>query len=172
MQMQRLLLLAAASTSFLFAQEITIWPFPVSDVSPELRQYLNLTDAQANALRDVRKSKEDAERAVYEQARQKQNALDQLLNSNSADYTQIGRLTVEIRDLYKKLPVSGEPYRTQALNVLNQEQRNRLPALTAALLLQTAAYDATNFSLIDLPNVPGRPVPLTGSAPGASATAP
>src|SRR5262245_20324153 len=53
-----------------------IYPSAVVQPAQALRQYLNLTEAQANALQEVQKSRSEAERAIYEQIRQKQTALN------------------------------------------------------------------------------------------------
>ena len=77
------------------------------------------------------------------------------MKSPTADAFQVGRLTLEIRDLQKKLPLTGEPYRTNALNVLNALQKSKLPALTQALQTATPAYQAVSLNLIDAPQRPG-----------------
>ena len=171
--LKRIILISAAAASLAFAQDTAgqgtalIFPPPIAQPGQALRQFLNLTDAQVQALQTVMANKNRAEQAVFEEARQKQVALDALMRSNSTDYLQIGRLTVEIRDIYKKLPLSGEPYKSQALAVLSAEQRAKLPTLTNALNLMGAANDAAFFNLIDRPQTPDRPIILGGIAADA-----
>ena len=155
-KLKRLFILAIGTAAFILAQEPgagtpMIYPPPVSEPGSALREFLNLSPAQSAALQDVQKSKRDAQQAVFNEMNQKQTALDNLLRSGSTDYVQIGRLTVELRDLQKKLPASGEPYRTRALSVLTQDQRAKLPVLVNALELQWPANDAVTWNLIDPP---------------------
>ena len=175
--LKRILLISAAAASFATGQTpetpvISIYPPPIMRPGESLRAYLNLTDAQSQALQTVLAAKNRAEQAIYEEARQKQIQLDNLMRNSSTDYLLIGRLTVEIRDIYKKLPLSAEPYRSQALAVLSPDQRAKLPALSNALTLMPAANDAVFFSLIDRPQVPDGPIilglPERTAAPEAS----
>lgn len=158
-KLKRLLVLAVAGAALAIGQDrgdattSLIYLPPVSEPGRALREYLNLTPAQVTALQDVQKSRRDAEQAIYNELRQKYTALNNLNQSGSTDYLQIGRLTVEIRELQKKLPISGEPYRTRALAVLSADQRAKLPALANALQLQWPANDAVNWNLLDRPPV-------------------
>ena len=148
------LLLAAAS--IVPAQDVTILPYPLPNQRfDELRTYLTLTDTQVTALQQVMQSKSDAENAIYKSIREKYEALNNLLNSSNPDAFQVGRLTLEIRDLQKRVPLSGEPYRTSALNILNAGQKTRLPALVQAMQMATTAYQAVTLNLIDQPRRPG-----------------
>ncbi|HEU0139722.1 MAG TPA: periplasmic heavy metal sensor [Bryobacteraceae bacterium] len=172
MNLKRTLMIALGSAGFLLAQDTavvrpSIYPPPDREPARALKEYLNLTEAQAQALQNVQKSRQEAEQVIYEQMRQKQLALDSLLQSGSTDYTQIGRLLAEIRDLQKKLPISGEPYRTQALSVLSQEQRLKLPALVDVLKLQTPANDAVFWNLIDRPEQEPEPPIILGGREAA-----
>ncbi|MBL8173649.1 MAG: hypothetical protein JNK48_03210 [Bryobacterales bacterium] len=143
-------LLAAAL--FLPAQDATILPYPYPNARfEELKSYLTLSDTQVTALQQVNQSKQDAENVVYRSIREKYEALNNALNSANADALLVGRLTLEIRDLQKKVPIGGEPYRTNALNVLNATQKAKLPALTQALQMGTTAYQAVSLNLIDQP---------------------
>jgi Spy/CpxP family protein refolding chaperone len=171
-RVKRLLILAVGGAALLSAQDSSltvpvIYPPPVLEPVQPLRQYLNLTAAQVSALQEVQKSRQTAEQAVYEEMRQKYQALENLLASGSTDYQQIGRINVELRQLQKKLPVSGEPYRTRALAVLSPDQRTKLPALANALQLQWPANDAVFWNLLDRPETPGgdpRILPAPGPA--------
>ena len=141
---------------FLPAQDATILPYPMPEARyAELKSFLSLTDTQMTALQQVMQTKADAENTIYKSIREKYEALNNLMKSPTADAFQVGRLTLEIRDLQKKLPLTGEPYRTNALNVLNALQKSKLPALTQALQTATPAYQAVSLNLIDAPQRPG-----------------
>lgn len=169
--MKRFLMLALAGGALLVGQEPgggstpMIYPPPVFEPARALREFLNLTPAQVTALQEVQKSKREAEQAVFEELRQKQAAIENLLRNGSTDYSQIGRQTVELRDLQKKIPVSGEPYRTRALAVLSADQRAKLPVLVNALTLQWPANEAVTWNLVDRPDVPMDPIILPAIEP-------
>lgn len=134
------------------------FPFPVND---QLKSYLNLTDGQIAGLQQVQTRKHEAEKKVYDEISEKSRTLSGLLQNNSTDAARIGQLMIDIQRLQKQVPVQGEPYRSQSLAVLSQEQRSKLPALVQAMQLQQAAWQAVTFNLIDAPQTVGpRPVPL------------
>lgn len=138
------------------AQDVTILPYPLpASRFEELKSFLALSDTQVMALQQVMQSKADAENAIYRSIREKYEALNNILGSPAPDAFQVGRLTLEIRDLQKKVPLTGEPYRTNALNVLTAAQKQKLPALTQALQTATPAYQAVSLNLIDQPQRPG-----------------
>jgi Spy/CpxP family protein refolding chaperone len=119
---------------------------------------LTLTDTQVRALTDVQNRKGEAERVIYQQLAEKERALSELLNNNSNDALRIGQLMVEINQIRKKLPINGEPYRSDALNVLTVDQKAKLPALVNAMKLQSAGWQAISLNLIDSPEQ--QPIPL------------
>lgn len=169
-KLKRWLVLAVGGAALLSAQDSgltvpVIYPPPNMEPGRALREYLTLTPAQITALQEVQKSKQTAEQAIFEEMRQKYAALENLLSSGSTDYTQIGRLNVELRGLQKKLPVSGETYRTRALAALSAEQRAKLPALSNALQLQWPANDAVFWSLLEQPASPDDPRILPAPMP-------
>ncbi len=150
---------AILGTSLLSAQIVSPLP-PIPAPSTALKQYLGLSDTQMQALLDLQKSRAAADQAIYKQINEKQMAINSLLAAGSNDTLQIGQLTLDIYNLRKGLPTSGTQFRDPALAILTPDQRNRLPALTAALQLQQAAYQAIGLNLID-PVSPPRILPLT-----------
>jgi Spy/CpxP family protein refolding chaperone len=127
-----------------------------------LRQYLTLSDAQVGSLQQIQQQRQNAERAVYEQIRERQVQLNTLLRQGSNDAANIGRLMVEINNLQRQLPLPGTGYRSQALAILTEAQKTKLPALVEALRLGLAGNEAVNLNLIDRPpsQIQPRPVPL------------
>lgn len=132
-----------------------IFPPPVSAYD-ELKQFVGLSDAQIEQLRAIAAEKDKAIQAAYQQIAAKQTQLNQLLQSGSTDAVLIGQLTIEIRELRKKLPLPAEPWRSRALAVLTPDQKTKLVALDQANKLAVAARQAVTFSLVD-PPPPGRP---------------
>jgi len=157
-----LLFSAILGTSLLSAQIVSPLP-PIPAPSAALKQYLGLSDTQMQALLDLQKSRAAADQAAYKQINDKQTAINSLLAAGSNDTLQIGQLTLDIYNLRKGLPTSGTQFRDPALAILTPDQKNKLPALTAALQLQQAAYQAIGLNLIDAVN-PVHILPLT--APG------
>jgi Spy/CpxP family protein refolding chaperone len=148
----RNLILTAAAMCPLFGQEAAIGliPGPPPEFR-ELRTYLSLSDAQVQSLRQVQSRRTEADQALYKQISEKYQTMNALLEANSADFARIGQLQVEIHRLQRHVPTGGEPYRSQALNVLTPEQKTKLPPLVTALQLQNTAYQAVNLNLVDGP---------------------
>jgi hypothetical protein len=145
----RFLASAIVGTALVFGQAIVSPLPPIPAPYTAIQQYLSLSDAQLQALRDVQKNRAAADQAIYKQISDKQTAINNLLTSGSADALQIGQLTIDISNLRKQLPTSGAPFRQAALDVLTQDQKNKLTALTNALQLQPAASQAIGLDLID-----------------------
>ena len=141
------LTLAAVST---VAQDM---PRPIMPRSPyeQLKAHLGLTDAQVEGLRKVAESRHTAERAIYNQILERQQQMYGLLQQGSNDAATIGRLMVEINNLQRQLPLNTAPYRTQALAVLTEAQKTKLPELDQALKLHSIAYQAVDLNLVDRP---------------------
>jgi Spy/CpxP family protein refolding chaperone len=139
-----------AGTTLLCAQAV------VSPVSPPLvpayaavKQYLNLSDSQLQALEDVQKNRAAADQAIYKQISDKQMAINNLLASGSNDALQVGQLTLDINNLRKQVRTSSAQFRDPALAVLTPDQKSRLPGLTSAMQLQPTASQAVSLDLID-----------------------
>ncbi|HYP13739.1 MAG TPA: periplasmic heavy metal sensor [Bryobacteraceae bacterium] len=146
-----------------------IWPGPPSPAD-ELKQYLALTEGQYQQLLQVQKTKNDAQQALWQQISDKQRQLYSLLESGSTDASRIGALMIEVRNLQKQSRGggSGDLYRSQALAVLNADQRAKLTSLDNALRLQPTAYQAVTLNLLDYPVPEVRPAALPDGEPGFS----
>jgi Spy/CpxP family protein refolding chaperone len=170
----RALALAAVAAMALPAQETVIGTMPEIPARnyTELKAYLSLSDAQLQSLMEVQSRKSAAEQAIWEQIAKKQETINSLLQANSTDVVQIGQLMVDINRLQKQVPSGSEPYRSQALNALTPNQRTKLAPLALALQLQTTAYQASFFSLIDGPEVRILPAYSGVAGPVAQTLAP
>jgi hypothetical protein len=150
------------NTMILAAGILTVGLLPAQVIAPpiigpnyqDLKAYLNLSDTQVQALIAVQKTQQEASLAIYKEIADKQTQLNNLLKTDAPDPFQVGQLTVDINNLRKKLPLSGDPYHTNALNVLTADQKTRLAGLVSALQLQPAANEAVNLNLIDRPKNP------------------
>ena len=140
----------------------------------ELRQYLVLSDAQVSTLEQIMKNRSQAEQQIYLQISEKERQMYGLLQQGSNDAGTIGRLMVEINNLRRQLPLSGGPYRTQALAAINDAQKAKVAALVEALKLQSPAWQAVQLNLMDSPHVPDArilPYPMPSPSLGATAEA-
>jgi hypothetical protein len=138
----------------------------------QLRQYLVLSEAQVATLEQIMRSRSQAEQQIHLQISEKQRQMYGLLEQGSNDSATIGRLMVEINNLRRQLPLKGDPYRTQALAVLNDAQKAKLGPLTEALRLQSPAWQAIQLNLMDSPSVPDvriLPYPMPPAGPVAPA---
>jgi len=165
----RLLTLFVMGALSLLAQDTQALMPPYSEVA----RFLGLTPNQVQSLQQVQRRKAQAEQAIYQEMQEKERALWALLNENSNDASRVGTLMIEINQLRKKVPVGGEPYRGEALNVLTTEQKTKLPALTNALVTAPAGYEAVYLNLIDDPRqvhiMPARAVSSVMPEPGGIA---
>lgn len=159
----------ALATTPMFGQAVSMPVVPPVQAYEKLKQFLTLSDAQVNSLKQILDTRRSAERAIYEQISTRQTELNKLLAAGSNDAANIGRLMVEINNLRRQLPTSGTPYRNQALSVLNDVQKAKLPQLVQALELQSTAGEAVYLNLIDYPRVP-EPRILPAAAELLSAT--
>ena len=95
------LLLIPALVPAQIGTELSLIP---PQVFADVKQYLNLTDAQMQSLQAIQDSRSRALQVLYDQMGQKSQALYQLLNSDTATAAQIGQLMLEIRALEKQIP--------------------------------------------------------------------
>lgn len=172
----RLLVLAAVIflTIAPLPGQVGIVPMPMAPQSPfaQLKAYLNLTDAQVQALQAVQVSRNNAQQAIFKQINEKQLQLNTLLSQGTSDALTVGQLEIDINNLRKQLPLPNSSYRTQALAVLDPGQAAKLPGLVSALQLQLPAWQAITLDLIDTPGATGpppyaappTPLELTGGA--------
>jgi len=133
----------------------------------DVKVYLSLTDAQMQSLQSIYDSRNQGYQNIYTQISQKNTTLYQLLEAGTASAAQLGQLLLDIQALQKQLPLSDGPYKSQALNVLTADQKAKLPKLSEALQLQSAAGQAGMLLLIDTPQYVGPPRLLAASADGA-----
>ena len=147
-------------------------PRPILPYSPyeQVKAHLGLTDAQLEGLRKVTESRRAAESALYDQIAERQRQMYGLLQQGSNDASTIGRLMVEINNLQRQLPLNNGPYRTQAVAVLTEAQKTKLPELEQALRLNAVAHQAVDLNLLDRPVMQAQPRILPAPVFSPSAT--
>lgn len=145
------LLLAAA----VFAQgPPNAQPQPSSNA---LRQYLHLTDAQVQKMREAgdaaRRQAAEKEKALRPEIEQKHAALRELMGKSSPDAAAVGKAMLEIQDLERQIQQAHESARNGFVQVLNEEQKARFRAVMDAALLPQAVREAVQMGLV--PGTPG-----------------
>jgi len=125
----------------------------------ELQAYLQLTDDQLQALRQIERQQNGELQALYQAIYAKEAQVKTLLGSGSGDATGIGQLEIDIVHLRGQLSVAARPYRQQSFAVLTADQQLKLPALVQSLILNNLASKAVTLHLIDNPNLPGAVTP-------------
>jgi len=109
-----------------------------------LKGYLNLTGAQS----------------LRPEIRDKFMALEDLLDKDNADVTQVGRAMLGIRSLEKQLRQAQKAVRSSELSVLTGEQRTKFKAIQDAADLPAAMREAQRLGLVTgPPPPPGQPGP-------------
>jgi Spy/CpxP family protein refolding chaperone len=122
----------------------------------QLKEYLTLTDAQVQSLKDVQKAWRDAAQPVMEQMAEKSKQLRDAMHQNTVDQATVDSLKAALADLQKKAQSIRDQFQPQALSLLTSQQKTALTALQKALELMPAAQQAAFFNLLDSPQgVPG-----------------
>jgi len=144
--MIRTLGLAAAVAGMLMAQ------LPVPPGVDALKNYLNLQDAQIQALQQLRQQEIQATQALFAELVGKQQSLREQLDRGSTDAAALGKLLLEIEAVRKRLVQSHETFRSQALGLLTVEQKTKLAALEEARKLEPAIRQAEALGLLNPPD--------------------
>lgn len=116
-----------------------------------LKQYLNLTDAQIQQLKDLRKQHAEAQRPTMEQIRDKRQQLREAVQAANPDSAVIGQLTVDIKKLTESMRSSRTDLQTKTAAVLTADQKTKLAALQDAQKLMPAVGQATALGLLAPP---------------------
>jgi Spy/CpxP family protein refolding chaperone len=117
----------------------------------DVKATLGLTDDQLAQLKQLQTDKMAATQAFYGKMSEKQKELNQLLESNSADAAQIGKLMLELQQLRKQPAPGGTDIHEKAVAILSPEQKMKLGKLEDALKMRGAADQATQLALLTPP---------------------
>jgi Spy/CpxP family protein refolding chaperone len=143
--MSRFLLLLLAGT-VLHAQDAA-----VNAPRPDLKVFLNLSDPQIQGLVQLQQQKGQALQPVVQQAAQAQQKLQQILASPNPDPAGVGQLVITIAALGQQFQQIAGSFQQQASNLLQPDQKTKLPPLQLALELQPAALQAVSLGLLNAP---------------------
>lgn len=115
-----------------------------------LKEYLALTDAQVQQIRDVAKQQADSVKPIADEMREKGTALQEEMKKDSPDQAKVGQLTVDLKNLREQMRAKRAARGDSISSVLTPEQRTKLKALEEAAKLGPAARQAAALGLIDL----------------------
>ncbi len=113
-----------------------------------LKQYLGLTDAQVQQLKDLRKQQAESQWPTMQQIRDKREQLREAVRAASPDSALIGQLTVDIKNLTETLRTNRTGLEAKAQALLTPDQKTKIAALAEAQKLMSAARQATALGLL------------------------
>jgi hypothetical protein len=139
-------LLPLLTGAILFAQDPSTNPQP-----PDLRAFLNLSDSQIQALVQLQQQKVQAIQPVVQKAAQAQQKLQQVLAAPNPDPATVGQLVIAIATLGQQVQQITGSFQQQSSNLLQFDQKTKLPPLQLALELHPAALQAVSQGLLIAP---------------------
>jgi len=139
-------LLPLLAGAFLFAQDPSANPQP-----PYLKDFLNLSDSQIQGLVQLQQQKGQALQPVVQQTAQTQQKLQQILAEPNPDPATVGQLVIALASLRQQVQQIASSFQQQASNLLQPDQRTKLPPLQLSLELQLATQQAVSLGLLNAP---------------------
>jgi uncharacterized membrane protein len=139
-------LLPLLTGAVLFAQDASPNPQP-----PDLKAFLNLSDSQIQGLVQLQQQKGQALQPVAQQAAQIQQKLQQILAAPNPDPATVGQLVIAISTLGQHVQQIAGDIQKQVSNLLQPDQKTKLPPLQLALELYPAALQAVSLGLLNAP---------------------
>ena len=139
-------LLPLLTGAVLFAQDPSANPQP-----PDSKVFLNLSDSQIQSLIQLQQQKAQTLDPVVTKAAQTQQELQQILAAPNPDPTTVGRLVIAIATLRQQVQQIASVFQIQASNLLQSDQKTKLPPLQLALELHPAALQAVSLGLLNAP---------------------
>jgi len=113
----------------------------------ELKAYLGLSDRQATQLQQVYQARSLTVRQLWNEISEKQQELNELLNSAAPDPLLVGHLMIAVQDARRQ--IGDKSSHDAALNVLSDPQKRKLADLETALALRPALDQAVISGLIE-----------------------
>lgn len=139
-------LLSLLAGAVLFAQDPSANPQP-----PDLKVFLNLSDSQIQGLVQLQQQKGQALQPVVQQAALTRQKLQQILAAPNPDPATVGQLVIAIATLGQQVQQIASSFQQQASNLLQFDQKTKLPPLQMALELHPAALQAVSLGLLNAP---------------------
>lgn len=164
----------AALAACMFAQAPGQPPAPPQPKTDAIQAYLALTDAQVQALQQLRQAEMQSVRPLRDQIAERRKALYDLTEAGSTDALALGKLLVDIESVRKQVAQLESNFGTQALNLLNATQKTKLKTLDDATKGGTVPQ-AIALQLLTRPEeeyAPGGPGPRGPRPPDGAQQAP
>lgn len=140
------ILLPLLTGAVLFAQDP-----PASSQPPDLKAFLNLSDSQIQALVQLQQQKVQALQPMVQTAAQAQQKLQQILAAPNPDPATVGQLVIAIATVGQEIQQITGSFLLQSSNLLQSDQKAKLPPLQLALELHPAALQAASLGLLIAP---------------------
>lgn len=115
----------------------------------EIQSYLQLSNTQLAALRQIGQQLESDLQSQYQQVVLNQAKVLEMLSSENRDPTRIGQLEIDIDTQQKQYLAATLPYRQRMFAILTPDQQKMLPVLADASVLKRLASEAVRLHLID-----------------------
>jgi Spy/CpxP family protein refolding chaperone len=124
----------------------------LSAQTPDLKAFLELSDAQIQSLGQLEQQKGQAVQPIAQRMQQSQQQLEKLLQGSSPDPAAVGRLIIDISTLGRQVQQIMIGFQQQALSLLQPAQKTKLQTLSQVLVLQLAAQQAAALGLVNPPS--------------------
>jgi methyl-accepting chemotaxis protein len=118
---------------------------------PDLKAFLNLSDAQIQGLVQLQQQKGQALQPLAQQAAHAQQTLQQILAAPNPDPASVGQIVIAINTLGQQVQQIAGSFQQQASGLLQSDQQSKLPPLQLALELYPAALQAVSLGLLNAP---------------------
>jgi Spy/CpxP family protein refolding chaperone len=125
----------------------------------QVQSYLNLTDTQIQALKQLHESEMAAIKPIMQQMAPLHQSLRAQVQSGSADAATAGKLVLNVQSLQQQITATHASFRAQSIAVLTADQKTKLAALESAAALMPTIHQAMSLNLLARPETPegGRP---------------
>jgi hypothetical protein len=130
----------------LLAQDPSANPQP-----PDLKAFLNLSDTQIQGLVQLQQQKGQTLQPLVQQATQTQQKLQQILATPNPDPATAGQLVIAMAAIGRQFQQIAASFQQQASNLLQPDQKMKLPPLQLTLELHPAALQAVSLGLLNAP---------------------
>lgn len=114
-----------------------------------LKEYLGLTDAQVQQIRDVTRQQMESVKPLADQMREKSSALREEMKKETPDQAKVGQLSVDLKNLREQMKSKRTARGDSVSGLLTPEQRTKLKTLEEAAKLGPAVRQAGALGLID-----------------------
>ena len=120
----------------------------------QVQSYLNLTDTQIQALKQLHESEMAAIKPIMQQMAPLHEGLRTQMQGTSTDAATAGKLVVSMQNLRQQVTATHASFKAQSLAVLTSEQKTKLAALESAAALMPTIHQAMSLNLLARPEPP------------------